>query len=147
VGILSALLSRGACSELAELFAQSWSAAGEGDRRAPERGEGAGLPGKETPAGFREAVHGAFALALLRQARAEAEAGQEDAALRALSALACLDPPSRLNPVLHDLARSGAASGAVRELIELNAGLVKHGSGREATLQGVIAAVHVLSST
>jgi hypothetical protein len=146
VGILSVLLERGACSELAELFAQSWSAAGEGDRRAPEGGEAAGLPGQETPAGFREAVHGALALALLRQTRAAVAAGQEDAALRALSALACLDPPSRLNPALHELARDDTASSAVRELIEINAGLVKHGNGREATLQGVIAAVHVLSS-
>lgn len=146
VGVLVALLERGAWSEMAELFAQCWSAAGSGDRKLVAGQEASGQEGEVSPAGFREAVHGAFALALLQLTRGALTAGQEAAALRALSALACLDPPSRLNSSLHELARRPDVSESVVELLVVNASLVKHGNGREASLQGVIAAVHVLSS-
>lgn len=145
VGVLAALLERGAWSELTELFAQTWSAAAGGDRKPLRPGEPTSPSQPSTPSGFREAAHAAFALALVQHARAALAADNEAAALRALSALACLDPPARLNSVLHDLGRH-TRSEAVRELIEINAGLVRHGGSREATLHGAVSAVHVLSS-
>jgi hypothetical protein len=146
--VLSALLARKAHAELAELFAQSWSEASDGPRRLLREGEAEGpgeASGGATAAGFREAVHAAFAVALARHARAALQAGDEPSALRSLSAMACLDPPTRLNPVLHDMAMSSGASGAALELIEVNASLARRTGGREATLHGVVSAVHVIA--
>jgi hypothetical protein len=145
-GLLAALLARGAFSELAELFALAWSEAGGVVAPRPV-GETIGAPDAASPAGFREAAHAAFSLALVDHTRAAIAAGDEAAALRALSALACLDPPSRLNSVLHELGRDPRASEATRELIEVNASLCRRGSGREATLHGLVSAIHVLSQS
>lgn len=149
--VLGALLERGAWSALSDLFAQCWSGASGGDRcLTPDAETSAGPSGAteapaETSAGFREAVHGAFAAALLQQTKAALAAGQEAAALRALSAMACLDPPSRFNSALHEALRR-CPPGPVAELLGINAGLVKHGNGRGAGLQGLISAIHVLSA-
>ena len=63
----------------------------------------------------------------------------------ALSALACLDPPSRVSRAVHDLRRVPGASAAIVALLAVNERLVKHSDARDASLEGVIAALHALA--
>lgn len=125
--VIGALIGRGAFAELTELLAGVWGA---------DRGSG-----------FEGAVQYAFALALVREAREAAERADEARAVALLSALICLDPPSRVSPALHTLRRSQGLGAEAMELVLLNERLVKHGRGRDGSLEDVIAAVHALADT
>lgn len=61
------------------------------------------------------------------------------------ASLACLDPPSRISRSLHDLRRAPGMSGDVLDLLAINERLVKHSDARDASLEGVVAAVHALT--
>lgn len=132
------LIERGCYAELGDLLTLSWS-------EAREEGEADGE--RQVPSGFREALHWAFSLALIALTKRALEERCLEQAAAALSALACLDPPSRLSRSLHELGRRADLSDDVRELLSINAGMVRHGAAREASLQGAIAAVHVLADT
>jgi len=138
VDVFLAFVDPGLFAELEELLAQTWSGASQ----APS------IAGRDEPEASRrliEAMHAAFAAALVQATREGLAAGDAGKALTALSALACLDPPSRLSRSIHDLTRAGGAAGEVRTLIDLNARLVKHGRAREASFGGVIAALQGLA--
>ncbi|XXX79508.1 hypothetical protein WMF30_12120 [Sorangium sp. So ce134] len=128
---LSALMSRRAFSEIGELVTLAWSEAGQG--------------GKEVSRGFLEAILVAFALVLLGMAREALAAGHQAGAAAALSALACLDPPSRVSRAVHELRRLPGASQDVAELIAVNERLVKHSDARDASLEGFVAALHAIA--
>lgn len=128
---LSALMAKRAFAEVSELIAVTWSEAGR--------------DAKEVPRGFLEAIQVAFALTLLGMTREALTDGDEPRALATLSALACLDPPSRVSRPVHDLRRFTGVSPAVEELIAVNERLVKHSNSREASLEGVVAALHAIA--
>lgn len=128
---LSTLMSRRAFSEIGELVTLAWSEASQG--------------GKEVSRGFLEAIQVAFALVLLGMAREALAAGREAGATAALSALACLDPPSRVSRAVHELRRVPGASPDVVELIAVNERLVKHSDARDASLEGFVAALHAIA--
>jgi hypothetical protein len=130
VDLFLAFTDFGAFAELEDLLAQTWSFASR------EKG-GSGR--------LLEAIHAAFAAALVQSTYEGLAAGDASRALTALSALACLDPPSRLSRSIRDLGRAEGAVGEVRTLIDLNARLVKHTKAREATFASVIAAVQGLA--
>jgi hypothetical protein len=136
--VIKLLIDRGCYSDLGDLLTLSWSEVGS-DSGGGRAGEG------EVPKGFKEALHFAFASALLEATRQALDAGAIDRATAGLSALACLDPPSRLSRALHAIGQRPDLPEEVRQLISINAGMVKHGDGRDASLQGAIAAVHVLA--
>jgi hypothetical protein len=131
--VLSALLAMRAFGEMSELIALAWSEA--------SRDQG------EVPQGFVEAIQVAFATMLLGVTREALEAGDERRALSTLSALVCLDPPSRLSRSVHELRRFQDASPAVLELIRVNERLVKHSDARDASLEGVVAALHAVTDS
>ena len=128
--VLSALMAQRAYSEIGELVTVAWSEAGRG--------------GAEPPRGLLEAIQVAFALSLLELSREALARGDEDFAMAALSALACLDPPSRVSRAVHDLRRAPGASAAIVALLAVNERLVKHSDARDASLEGVIAALHAM---
>ncbi|WP_437816464.1 hypothetical protein [Sorangium sp. So ce1078] len=128
---LAALMSTRAFSEIGELVTLAWSEAGQG--------------GKEVSRGFLEAIQVAFALVLLGMAREALAAGNQAGATAALSALACLDPPSRVSRAVHELRRVPGASQDVVELIAVNERLVKHSDARDASLEGFVAALHAIA--
>jgi hypothetical protein len=128
---LSTLMSARAFSEIGELVTLAWSEASHG--------------GKEVSRGFLEAIQVAFALVLLGMAREALAAGREAGATAALSALACLDPPSRVSRAVHELRRVPGASPDVVELIAVNERLVKHSDARDASLEGFVAALHAIA--
>ncbi|WP_433934605.1 hypothetical protein AB3662_08360 [Sorangium cellulosum] len=128
---LSTLMSRRAFSEIGELVTLAWSEASQG--------------GKDVSRGFLEAIQVAFALVLLAMTREALAAGREAGATAALSALACLDPPSRVSRAVHELRRVAGASPDVAELIAVNERLVKHSDAREASLEGFVAALHAIA--
>jgi hypothetical protein len=130
---LSALLSARAFGEISELIALSWGEA------ARERGD--------VPQGFVEAIQVAFAMTLIGLAREALEAGDEGRALSTLSALICLDPPSRVSRSVHELRRFEGSGPEVRELIRVNERLVKHSDARDASLEGVVAALHAIADS
>jgi hypothetical protein len=72
-------------------------------------------------------------------------AGDEPRAMAALSALACLDPPSRISRAVHALRRAPGATAEVAALIAVNERLVKHSDARDASLEGVVAALHAIA--
>ncbi|MGK3991071.1 hypothetical protein WME99_48940 [Sorangium sp. So ce136] len=127
----STLMSRRAFSEIGELVTLAWSEASQG--------------GKEISRGFLEAIQVAFALVLLGMAREALAADHQAAAMAALSALACLDPPSRVSRAVHELRRIPGASADVAELIAVNERLVKHSDARDASLEGFVAALHAIA--
>jgi hypothetical protein len=129
--VLSALMARRAFSEIGELCTIAWSEAGHG--------------GAEPPRALLEAMQVALALALLGLSRQALERGDDAGALAALSALACLDPPSRVSRAVHDLWRAPGISADVAALVAVNERLVKHSDARDASLEGVIAAVHAIA--
>ena len=134
VETLSALVGQRAFPEIGELVTVAWSEAGRG--------------GKDPPRGLLEAMQVAFALALCGLAREAIAAGDAPGAMAALSALACLDPPSRISRAVHALGRDAAAAGApeaVAELIAVNERLVKHSDARDASLECVVAALHAMA--
>jgi hypothetical protein len=128
---LSALLSRRAFAEISDLIAVSWSEAGR--------------DGKEIPRGLIEAIQVAFAMALLGTAREELARGHLPGVIGALSALACLDPPSRVSRAVHELRRLPGVNAEIEELIAVNERLVKHSDARDASLEGVVAALHAIA--
>lgn len=130
---LSALMAQRAFPEIGELTTVVWSEASRGKDEAPR--------------GLLEAIQGAFALTLIAMIQAAIERGDEARALAALSALACLDPPSRISRAVHDLRRNVGVSAEVAELIGVNERLVKHSDARDASLEGVIAALHAIADT
>jgi hypothetical protein len=129
--VLSALMSQRAFSEIGELVTVAWSEAGRG--------------GADPPRGLLEAIQVAFALALLGLSRDALARGDEDFAMAALSALACLDPPSRVSRAVHDLRRAPGVTAAIAALLAVNERLVKHSDARDASLEGVIAALHAVA--
>ena len=140
LAIVSALLARRAWPELHDLITLSWSDAG---RTRPEILGDHGAA--DVPRGFLDAVQLAFALALLRLTHESLERRDEARAMAALSALACLDPPSRISRSLHDLRRAPGMSGGILDLLAINERLVKHSDARDASLEGAVAAVHALT--
>lgn len=128
---LSALMAQRAYSEISELVTVAWSEAGRG--------------GKEPPRGLLQAVQVAFAFVLIDLAREALIRGDQERALAALSALACLDPPSRVSRAVHELGRLSGAGPDALDLIAINERLVKHSDARDASLEGVIAALHAIA--
>jgi hypothetical protein len=134
VETLSVLASQRAFPEIGELCTVAFCEAGRG--------------GHDPPRGLLEAIQVAFALALCGLIREALAAGDAPRAMAALSALACLDPPSRISRAVHELGRAAVAAGAsfeVAELIAVNERLVKHSDARDASLEGVIAALHAIA--
>ena len=128
---LGALIAQKAFPEIGELVTVVWSVAGRGEDGPPR--------------GLLEAVQVAFALALIAIVHAALESGDERRALAALSALACLDPPSRVSRAVHELHRHTGKSAEVTDLIAVNERLVKHSNARDASLEGVVAALHAIA--
>jgi hypothetical protein len=128
---LSALLAQRAFPEIGELTTVVWSEAAHRN--------------SDPPRGLLEAIQGAFALALIESVHAALERGDEARALVMLSALACLDPPSRVSRAVHELRRHPGTSAEVAELIGVNERLVKHSDAGDASLEGVIAALHAIA--
>jgi hypothetical protein len=128
---LSALADRRAFAGMSRLVTVAWSEAGRG--------------GKEPPRGLLDAIQGALALVLVGLTRQSLTAGEPDRALAALSALACLDPPSRVSRAVHELTRLPGLTPEITELIAVNERLVKHSDARDASLEGVIAALHAIA--
>ena len=87
----------------------------------------------------------AFAFVLIDLAREALIRGDQERALAALSALACLDPPSRVSRAVHELGRLSGAGPDALDLIAINERLVKHSDARDASLEGVIAALHAIA--
>jgi hypothetical protein len=133
LAVLSALLSRRAFAEIGEVCTVVWSLAGR--------------EGEEPPRALLEAMQTSFALALLGLCREALGRGDEGAAMAALSALACLDPPSRVSRAVHDLRRTPDVSTDVAALLAVNERLFKHSDARDASLEGVIAALHALADS
>jgi hypothetical protein len=128
---LSALMAQKAFPEIGELTTVVWSEASRGDDGPPR--------------GLLEAIQVAFAQALIEIVQAALGAGDERRALAALSALACLDPPSRVSRAVHELGRLPGASAEVTDLIAVNERLIKHSNARDASLEGVVAALHAIA--
>lgn len=133
VDIVLALLDRHAFAELSELMVLVWS----------------GTPGStqvdEQRRGLLDAMMMALALGFIHVVREALGAGLPERVLVFLSALACLDLPTRLSRSIHDLLRAPGAIGEVRALIELNVRLVKHKKGRSASFEDIAAAIHCLA--
>lgn len=128
---LSALVHARGFGEISELIALSWS---EATRSSGDVGRG-----------FMEAIQAAFAMTLLSVAREALDRGDEARALSTLSALICLDPPSRVSRAVHELRRYPGLSPEVVELIGVNERLVRHSDARDASLEGVVAALHAIA--
>ncbi|MFO0757689.1 MAG: hypothetical protein U0359_14425 [Byssovorax sp.] len=128
---LSALMAQKAFPEIGELLTVAVSEASR-DKSPP-------------PRALLESIQVAFALALLEIIEDALAAGREERALAALSALACLDPPSRVSRAVHELRRIAGVSPEVAELIGVNERLVKHSDARDASLEGVVAALHAIA--
>jgi len=128
---LSALMAQRAFSEIGELTTVVWSEAGRSNN--------------DPPRGLLEAIQVAFALTLIERVHAALDHGDEGRAMVTLSALACLDPPSRVSRAVHELRRHAGVSADVAELIGVNERLVKHSDAGDASLEGVIAALHAIA--
>lgn len=136
---ISALLDQRALAELGELITMV-----VGDART-RSGAASGADGKPHSEKIVEAVHGAFAEALVAEAKSALVKRDRTRARAALSALVCLDPPSRVSRAVHELERIDGNDEELGELVAVNVRLVKHGDARGATLEGVVAALHALS--
>ncbi|MCC6552891.1 MAG: hypothetical protein IT372_07705 [Polyangiaceae bacterium] len=128
--VLRALLDRRAFSEIGELVTITWTEA---------------THARDRQRGLLAAVQLALASTLLDVTRAAVERGEDAVAMGALSALLCLDPPSRLSGAVRALRHLPGLRAEALELVALNERLVKHGRGRDASLEDVIAAVHALA--
>jgi hypothetical protein len=133
LGVIAALLGRRAFSEVGEIVTIVWSQAGPG--------------GEEPPRALLEAMTTAFALALVGLCREALSRGDDAGAMAALSALACLDPPSRVSRAVHDLRRAPGLGPEVTSLLAVNERLVKHSDARDASLEDLIAAVHAIADS
>ncbi|HRI66804.1 MAG TPA: hypothetical protein PK156_21305 [Polyangium sp.] len=133
VDVVLALLDRQAFSELSTLMTLVWS--------DPPGGK----PESERPRGLLDAMMMALALGFIHQIREKLSSSMIAQALVYLSALACLDLPTRLSRSIHDLLHAPGAEGEVRTLIEMNVRLVKHDRGRQAAFEDIAAAIHCLA--
>jgi hypothetical protein len=133
VDVVLALLDRNAFSELSTLVTLIW-----GNSSATS------LPEKNRQ-GLLDAMMTALALGFIHVIREALTADLPDKAMVYLSALACLDLPTRLSRTIHDLLHAPRAEGEVRTLIEMNVRLVKHKRGREASFEDIVAAIHCLA--
>lgn len=133
VDIVLAMLDRHAFAELSELMALVWS----------------GMPGadhvEDQRRGLLDSMMTALALGFVHVIREALSASLPERAMVFLSALACLDLPTRISRSIHDLLRAPGATGEVRALIELNVRLVKHKKGRSASFEDIAAAIHCLA--
>jgi hypothetical protein len=107
---------------------------------------GAGRPG-DPPRATVEAIHSAFAAPLIARAGRAIRKRDSAMALASLSALACLDPPSRVSRALHELRDLDCHSAEIEELISVNERMLKHSSASDASLEGIVAALHALADT
>lgn len=130
VDVVLALLDRQAFSELSALVTQVW-----GHREIA----------KKTSNGLLDAMMMALALGFIHVIREALTAALPEKALVYLSALACLDLPTRLSRTIHDLLRAPGSDGEVRTLIEMNVRLVKHKRGRDPSFEDIVAAIHCLA--
>ena len=133
VDVVLAFLDRNAFAELSSLMTLIWS----------HRSESA-TTDKNTQ-GLLDAMMTALALGFVHVIREALTADLLDKAMVYLSALACLDLPTRMSRTIHDLLRAPKAEGEVRTLIEMNVRLVKHKRGREASFEDIVAAIHCLA--
>lgn len=130
--VLVALIERRAFPEISDLFTFAWN-------------EASASPEEEVSRGFLTSVQAAFALALIHVTREALTTDRPERAMAALSALACLDPPSRVSRAIHELRQLPGLGEEVLHLIEVNERLVKHSDARDASLEGIVAAVHALA--
>jgi hypothetical protein len=128
--VVHRLLSEGCYADLADLATLAYSEASRA--------------GDELPRGLVEAIQAGFALAFVRAAKDAITSKDTPRAMAFLSALACLDPPSRVSAAVHELTRLPDVTREVIELLSVNARLVKHSAATDASLEGIIAAVHVV---
>ncbi len=128
---MNALMARRAFPEIGEIITQVY---GEADTRSAERAKA-----------LLEAISVALALALIDLVRASLDVGETAHAAAALSALACLDPPSRVSRPVHELRGVATKNAELVELVALNERLVKHSDARDASLEGVVAALHAIA--
>jgi hypothetical protein len=128
---MNALVARRAFPEIGEIITQVY---GEAEARGPERGKA-----------LLEAISVALALALIELVRAALDKRETAHAAAALSALACLDPPSRVSRAVHELRAVTVDHAELAELVALNERLVKHSDARDASLEGVVAALHAIA--
>jgi len=131
--VVLAMLDRHAFAEMSELMALVWS------------GTPGANQGDEQRRGLLDAMMMALAMGLIHLVREALTAALPEKAMVFLSALACLDLPTRLSRSIHDLLRAPGAEGEVRALIELNVRLVKHKKGRNASFEDIVAAIHCLA--
>jgi len=128
--VVHRLLREGCFADLADLATLAYSEASSA--------------GEEPPRGLVEAIQAGFALAFIQTAKEALVAKDTPRAMAVLSALACLDPPSRVSSAVHELTRLPDAPREVLELLAVNQRLVKHSAAADASLEGIIAAVHVV---
>ncbi|NUP05364.1 MAG: hypothetical protein HOW73_04815 [Polyangiaceae bacterium] len=130
--VIRAFLDNRAFAELGEVVTLAFSAAQQ-------------RQGGETRRGFVEAIQSAFAVTLVAMAKQAIVVGRKPDALAALSALVCLDPPSRVSRAVHDLRSLDGIDPDVDELIGVNERMLKHSDARDASLEGIVAALHALA--
>src|SRR5262249_14780472 len=121
LAVSAALLGQRAFSEVGEIVTIVWSQAGRS--------------GEDPPRALLEAMTTAFALALLGLCREALARGDDAGAMAALSALACLDPASRVSRAVHDLRKVPGLGAEVAALLAVNERLVKHSDARDASLE------------
>lgn len=127
VEVMSTMIATEAFSELSDLVALVVSA-------APP----------QSAAALIDAMHFALASALIKTVRQAVEAGDTKRAMAALSALTCLDPPSRLSPALHALGEIEVTDPWLSALLTVNQQTVRRGRSKQATFEGFVAALHAL---
>lgn len=92
------------------------------------------------------AIGATFAKALIRRADRALDTRDEATSIASLSALICLDPPSLVSRSLHALRKRAAPESDTAALADTALRLFRHGKGREADVEGLIATVHALAS-
>lgn len=134
--LFRALLERGAHAEIIEIVTLVVSAL----PRATEADEA-------RVRGVLEVVHHALGATLVERAREAMLRRDDTRATAALSALVCLDPPSRLSRAVRDLRRIDApgVSGAALDLLAVCERMVRYSHASDASLEGVVAACHALA--
>lgn len=95
--------------------------------------------------GVLEVIQYSLGAALVREAREGIVRRDEPRAMGPLSALVCLDPPSRLSRAVRELKSLDAPSQEIADLIAVNERMIRYSDARGATLEGVIAACHALA--
>lgn len=98
----------------------------------------------EVQQGLVVAVHEAFAVVLLKRAAAALAEGEESRAVPPLHALVALHPPARLSTKLLPMLRAAPPGSEVRDLVELNMGLLKRSKTRDAQPADVLGALQLM---